>query len=129
MVKVQFHGLYQNFVIYSDYENSWLIYSSIKKSCPLQVTSFYWINSLFTKREPWLIFSPLKILQKLLSGTPSLMTCTRPPICLHLDNRLYMFVMDRLWKEEIQVSTLRNYIKVQYLYDKNRDFSLWILSI
>ena len=49
-------------------ENHWiiLIYSSIKKSCfsfifwKLQVTIFYWIYSLFTKWERWLIISALK---------------------------------------------------------------------
>ena len=29
-------------------------------------------------------------------------------------------VMDRYWKEEIQMSTLKNDIKVQYLYDNKK---------
>ena len=32
-------------------------------------------------------------------------------------------VMDRYWKEEIQVSTKKNDIKVQYLYDKSNSWT------
>ena len=41
------------------------------------------------------IFSWYHSLQALyLSGTPSLTTGTRPPSCLHLNNRLYIYIFD-----------------------------------